>query len=145
MSETSLELVIPTTGEIVSRDDPASCARAFVEIKALEEKLKMLRGALAEALMEESVRVGKKTLHFEHGLTAKIATPVETQWDLEILNELLEAGLPVERFEQLVTAEVTYKVDGSVIRELEGANEVYAEIIDRARTRFPRSPSVSVS
>lgn len=145
MSETSMELVIPMTGEVLSRDDPSSCARAYYEIKELEAKLKMLRGALAEVIMEESVKQGSKTLHFEQGMTAKISTPMEIQWDHEVLAELLEAGLPGDRYEALVKEEVSYKVDGSVIRELEGANPVYAEIIGRARTRFPRTPSVSIT
>lgn len=144
MSETSMELVIPMTGEILSRDDPSGCARAYYEIKELETKLKLLRGALAEVIMEESVKQGSKTLHFEQGMTAKISTPMEIQWDHDILAELVDAGLPGDRFEALVKAEVTFKIDGSIIRELEGANPVYAEIIDRARTRFPRTPSVTI-
>lgn len=140
----SQELVIPMTGEVLSRDDPAGCARAYYEIRELEEKLRRLRGALAEAIIEESVRQGTKTLHFEN-MTAKISTPMEIQWDTEVLGELLEAGLPGDRFEALVKVEVSYKIDGSIIRELEGANPVYAEIIDRARTRFPRTPGVSIS
>ena len=144
MSETSMELVIPMTGEVLSRDDPSGCARAYYEIKELETKLKLLRGALAEVIMEESIKQGSKTLHFEQGMTAKISTPMEIQWDHDILAELVEAGLPGDRFEALVRAEVTYKVNQAVIRELEGANPVYAEIIERARTRFPRTPSVTI-
>jgi hypothetical protein len=139
-----MELVIPMTGEVLSRDDPSGCARAYYEIKELETKLKLLRGALAEVIMEESIKQGSKTLHFEQGMTAKISTPMEIQWDHDILAELVEAGLPGDRFEALVRAEVTYKVNQAVIRELEGANPVYAEIIERARTRFPRTPSVTI-
>ena len=145
MTEPSMELVLPTTGEVLSRDDPSGCARAYYEIRELETKLKLLRAALAEVIMEESIRQGSKTLHFEQGMTAKISTPMEIQWDHEILNELLEAGLPPDRFEALIKVDVQYKIDGSIIRELEGANPVYAGIIDRARTRFPRTASVSVS
>jgi hypothetical protein len=140
-----MELVIPMTGEVLSRDDPSGCARAYYEIKELETKLRRLRGALAEVIMEESVKQGSKTLHFEQGMTAKISTPMEIQWDHDILAELVDAGLPGDRFEALVKAEVSFKIDGSIIRELEGANPVYAEIIDRARTRFPRTPSVTIT
>ena len=143
--QTSQELVVPMTGEILSRDDPASCARVFHEVKELEAKLKALRAALADAILDESERQGSKTLHFEQGYTAKVATPMEIQWDLDILAELLDAGLPGARYEALVREEVTHKVDGSIIRELEGANSAYAEIINRARTRFPRSPSITIT
>lgn len=144
MSEPSTELVVPLTGEIISLEDPDQCARIFAEIKELEGQLRSLRGALGAVLMEESTRQGTKTLHFKGGITAKISAPMETQWDQEILLELLDAGLPQERFDMLVTTEISYKVDNSIVRELEGANEIYAEIIGRARTRFPKTPSVSV-
>lgn len=137
-------LVLPTTGEVISRDDPNSCARAYYEIKELETRLKELRAALGEVLLDESIKQGTKTLHFEDGVMAKISTPMEIQWDNDILAELVEAGLPLDRFELLIKTEISYKVDGSIIRELEGANPVYAEIIDRARTRFPRTPSITV-
>ncbi len=133
----STELVIPFSGEVVSRDDPAACARVWMEIKVLEDQLKDLRKLLGEAIIDESSRVGTKTLHFE-GLKATVVEPTEIQWDLEILAELLEAGLPSDRYEQLVKTDVSYKVDGSIVRQLEGSNPDYAAIIDRARTRFPK-------
>lgn len=141
----SMELVIPFSGEVVSRDDPGSCARVMFQIKEMERELKELRGILGDAILDESGRVGSKTLHFEEGFTATVSTPTEIHWDLEILAELLEAGLPPDRYEALVKPEVTYKVDGGIIRSLEGANPVYKEIIDRARQRFPKGlPSVRV-
>lgn len=142
--ETSMELVIPYSGEVVSRDDPAACARVWVEIKAIEDQLKELRKLLGDAILDESARVGTKTLRFD-GFKATVSEPMETQWDLEILSGLMEAGLPPDRYEQLVKADVTYKVDGSIVRQLEGSNPAYAEIIDRARTKFPKGmPSVRV-
>lgn len=141
----SMSLVLPTTGEVISREDPDACARAFFEIKTLEERLKELRGALAEALLEESRKTGGKTLHLEGGFTAKISISNDIHWDHSVLLELLDAGLPEERFGALVTTEVSYKVNGSIAREVAGANEVYAEIIDRAKNKIPRSPYVSVT
>jgi hypothetical protein len=145
IEQPGMELVIPMTGELISRDDPASCARALYEIKELEAKLKLLRNALSEVLLEESYRVGGKTLHFHGGVTAKIGTPADISWDYHILAELINAGLPAERFEALVQIEQTFKVNGSVVKEIEGANPVYAEIIGRARTRVPRTPTVGVT
>jgi len=145
MSEAmSMELVVPVTGEIVSLADPAHCARVLSEIRELEAKLRELKGALGYALKEESKRQGSKTLHYP-GLEVKINTPNETVWDYAVLEELVGAGLPDERFNALVMIEKTYRVNRSVAKQLAGSNTVYAEIIDRAQTKNPREPSVSVS
>lgn len=143
--EPGMELVVPTTGEILSRDDPAGCARVYAEIKELETKLRALRGALADVLLEDSAKKGTKTLHYEGGFTAKVSTPDDVHWDHDVLEELLQAGLPPDRYEALVKAEVTFKIDRSVVRALSGANPVYAEILERAQTRFPKTPSVTVA
>lgn len=145
MSEPSRELVVPYTGELIAIEDPEQCARVLYEIGELEAKLRALRYVLRDVMFEESVRVGSKTLHFPDGVTAKISTPMETSWDYKILAELIEAGLPGDRFEALVTPEQTFKVNGSIVKELESANPVYAEIIDRARTKIPKSPGVSLT
>jgi len=145
MSEPSRELVVPYTGELVAMEDPEQCARVLFEIGELEAKLRSLRYVLRDVMFEESVRVGSKTLHFPDGVTAKISTPTETSWDHSILAELLGAGLPGDRFEALVTPEQTFKVNGSVIKELEAANPIYAEIINRARTKIPKSPGVTLT
>jgi hypothetical protein len=138
------ELVVPNTGELVFLEDPAQCARVLYEIADLEQRIRDLKGALRETLFEESKLQGTKTLHFP-GLDAVISTPVTTSWNYEVLLELREAGLPEERFNDLVMAETTYKVNGSVAKSIGASNDVYAEIIERAKTRVPRSPSVYVN
>lgn len=141
---TSMELVVPLTGEVVSLDDPAHCAKVMREVRDIEGKLRELKSYLGEALLEESRRQGTKTLHFP-GLEVKINTPTEISWDYEVLSELQQAGLPEERFDDLVMTEVTYRVNGSVAKSISASNPVYDEIIQRAQTRIPKSPSVSVN
>lgn len=133
------------TGEVIALDDPVGCAKALYEISQLEQRIRDIKSALREVIFDESIRLGTKTIHLEGGMTAKVSTPSDVQWDYDVLIELMEAGLPPERFEALVMAEVTYKVNGAIVKELEGANPKYGEIINRARTRVPRTPSVSVS
>lgn len=140
----STDLVIPFTGEVVSLEDPAQCAKVFGEIKELEYKLRELKGYLSRALMEASRLQGTKTLHYP-GVDVKISTPNDLSWDYEILLELQDAGLPEERFNELVMTEITYKVQGNVAKQLSASNPVYAEIIERAKTQVPKLPSVSVS
>lgn len=142
---TSVELVVPLTGEVISLDDPGHCAKVMHEIRELEAKLRELKGYLGDALVEESRRQGTKTMHFP-GLEVKINTPAEIVWDQEVLSELVTtAGLPEDRYKDLVSVEVQYKVNGSVAKSISASNPVYAEIITRAQTRVPRSPSVSVN
>lgn len=144
MSEPSRELVVPTTGELVILDDPVQCARVLLEIRDLEQRAKDLKAELTWAIIEESKRQGTKTLHFP-GLDAVVNTPDTISWDQEVLIELIAAGLPEERFRDLVQVETSYKVNGLVAKSIAGSNEVYEEIIERAKTRIPRSPSVTVT
>jgi len=137
-------LVVPFTGEIVSRQDPEHCARVLFEIRDLEQKVRDLKDSLKQALLEESQRVGTKTLHYP-GLDAVISTPVVTHWDTEILLELLDAGLPEERYNDLVTMEVSYKVNGLVAKSIGASNPIYGDIVDRAKTKVPRATSVAVN
>jgi hypothetical protein len=136
-------VVLPTTGEVVSLENPEECARALVEIQDLKSRLREFESVLKRSLLEASSEQGTKTLHFS-GMVASITTPVTTIWDHEVLGELREAGLPEERFNQLVRAEVTYKVDRSVARSIAGANETYASILERAQEKIPGEPGVSV-
>lgn len=142
---TSTDLVIPNTGEVVSLEDPEQCARALRDISDLEYKIREMKGVLRGVVVEESIKQGSKTIHFSGGMTAKITTANDISWDYDILLELVDAGLPEERFNLLVLTEVTYKVSGAIARELSGANPQYAEILERAKTSVPRTPSVSVS
>jgi hypothetical protein len=99
---------------------------------------------LDSAILDEYVRQGTKTLHLAGGFTATITTPSQIVWDHQVLLELVDAGLPRERYELLVKEEVVKKVDQGIIRQLEGANPQYREIIARARNRIPRRESVKI-
>jgi hypothetical protein len=140
----STDLVVPHTGEVLPLEDPARCALLYQEIRELEYRLRDTRAALADALIEESAKQGTKTLHFP-GVEAKITGGNETSWDYEVLLELQDAGLPEERFTELVHPEVEYKVNGLVARSIAGSNPVYAEIIERAKTQRPKPAGVTVS
>lgn len=130
------DLVVPHTGEVLPLEDPAACAKLWREIRDLEDQLKFARSALAEAIIVDSEKQGKKTLRYEE-FEAKVSKDSETAWDHEILLELVDKGLPESRFNELVTMSVEYKVNGQIARELAGANPVYKEIIERAKdTRY---------
>lgn len=143
MSETSLELVVPTTGEIVNLDDPAGCLRVLTEIRELEAKLRDAKGALTEALAAEFSRLGTKTIELD-GVKAELRGGSEVVWDVEVLERLRDLGLPDERMSALVTTEVTYRVNASVAKQIAAANEQYAEVIERAKSVIPKAAYVTV-
>lgn len=137
------ELVVPYSGELVDLSNPPECLNLLKEIRELEQKLRLVKGALTDALVAESSRQGTKTLEL-NGIKAVISASDEIVWDVEVLQELLDLGLPEERLSELITTEVTYKVNASVARQLAGANSAYAEVIERAKSRIPKTPYVSI-
>lgn len=138
-----MELVVRATGEVVSLEDPVQCARALASIRELEADLREAKAALTDALAYEFERQGSKTLNLG-AVKAELRGGTELVWDIEILETLLDAGLPKERFEQLVQAEVSYRVNQAVAKQLEAANVRYGDIIARARTVREKQAYVTV-
>ena len=141
----SEELALPVTGELVPLDEPARVARALHELRELAGLIAEGRRICEQALADEAARQGTKTLHLD-GATATVSGGDRLQWDLDKLAELLEAGLPDERYEELVRTTVTVKVDGNTARRIEAAgNPTYSRIIDEARSYEPGPIRVTVS
>lgn len=139
----STEIALPHSGELVDLGNPGFCARALNEIRALEQMLREAKQVLTEALVEEAARQGTKSLHLATG-DVSISGGTVVEWDVEELDKLLDLGLPEERFDELVTQVVSYKVNAAVAKQISGANPDYAEIIQRARTEAPAAHRVSV-
>lgn len=137
------ELVQPLSGELVPADDVAGLARALAALREHRDRVNDAIAMFTAAAAEESARQGTRTLTAD-GWEIKLGPDTEINWDMEVLLELRTAGLPEDRFDQLVRATVEYKVDGRVVRQLEAASPVYAEIIDRARSRVPKRQYASV-
>jgi hypothetical protein len=137
------ELVDARTGEIL----PATPANALTLLDAARDMRARLMDLVKDCelvLLEESRRQGTKTLHVDGVGTAEITGGSELSWDLETLLELRDLGLPEDRYDELVVATVTYRVDARVAKQLEAANERYAEVIDRARSRIDKPFRVRV-
>jgi hypothetical protein len=133
---------VPWTGEVLEAS-PVTAAKALLEAKRLREQIKDFEAVAREYVLKDSRRQGTKTLHYGD-TTVTVSSDRELVWDMTELVKLLDAGLPPERYNDLVTEEVSYKVDAAVARQLEGANEEYAGIIGRARAYLPKSPYISV-
>lgn len=137
------ELVYPITGEVVASDDPAGCVRLLGEIRTLEQQLKSLKAELTRALEEEFSRQGRKTIEV-NGTKAELRGGSGVVWDIEVLDELRTLGLPEERMDELMQAEITYKVNANVAKQIAAANADYADVIERAKQRVPRPTYVSL-
>lgn len=126
------ELVNLMTGEVVPTNRPGRVADLLRELREWRYAFMETIHAAEAVLIAESERQGTKTLRF--GSTeVRITGGPETTYDVSILNELLAAGLPEERFGQLVRTTVEIKPIASVAKQLAAANPRYAEIIERAR------------
>lgn len=141
MSDTTL---VPVLGTVVDLSKPAEIATALRDVREAKRVLDQWRIEFEERLAEEAARQGSKTLRYGD-VTVKVSSDTEIQWDLAVLRELREAGLPEERYKELVATTITYKVSSTVAKQLEGANPAYAEIVQRARSRYPGRTRVSVS
>jgi len=138
------ELVVAGVGTLVHLDRPEEVAQALADIRALEAQLRSVKSELAIALAAEGARQGTKTMRFG-SLTVKLASDKTIVWDIEELAKLLDAGLPAERYDALVSTEVTYKVSAAEAKRIAGANEVYHGIIERARSESEPTVRVQVS
>lgn len=142
--EHSLSLVVPTTGEVISLDDAAGCLRVLTEIRELEARLKEAKSELTSALQVEFSRQGTKTLDMA-GFRAELRGGSEVVWDIEVLEELRDLGLPEDRMEALIKTEVSFRVDSNQAKRIAAANPQYAEVIERARKVLPKASYVTVA
>lgn len=141
MSETTTEIaeVVPVelvdvrTGEALA---PTVENAAIVLDAAREAKRRLdsiIEAATAVALEASRAR-GVKTFHVEDGIDLVVSGGPTVDYDPLTLAQLLrEAGCPEDRIDAVVKAEVTYKVDRSVLRQLVGANEDYRAAADLAK------------
>lgn len=143
VSEPSTELVVAGVGELVDLTDAAQCVTALAAIRDLEQQLRDAKAALTDAIVSEAMRLGTKTLELPSGMKAVVSGGTETIWDVEVLERLLDAGLPRERFDELVTVEVTTKVNAREADRI-SANPDYAEIVERAKTVVDRPRYVTL-
>lgn len=119
------------TGELL----PATPVAAAELLQRLAEYERLIRTAKRECeriLVEASEQHGTKTLRYS-GRTFQVYTTKEITWDMAVLRELTKAGLPEERWDELVTTTIEEKVSASVANQLAASNDEYREIIERAR------------
>lgn len=143
MTGAEIEVLNPITGELIDIRETAQVAAAVEQLRDLQNRAKEAIGRITEAMIVESQRVGTKT--FAAGsVSLVLSADSETQWDVTELAKLRDAGLPEERYAELVEETISYKVNGAVARGISSANPKYAKIIESARQKVPKKQYVSV-
>ncbi len=146
---TGTDLVAPAalldvrTGELLEAT-PENAAELLVAARQFRSQITDSIKACEWVLREESQRRGSKTLHLPAG-TMVVSGGQELAWDIEVLDELRAAGLPEDRFNELVVATVSYRVNAAVAKQLAGANPEYARVIEAAKSYTPKPWRISVS
>jgi hypothetical protein len=138
-----VEILNPVSGELVPAADLDRVTGALIELRDLRRRVSDAVAAFTDAVVAESQRQGTRTLT-AGGVQVKVSAPDEIDWDLDVLDELRSLGLPDARFDELLVATVTYRVNGSVARQLAGASKEYAAVIERAKRRVPKRQYVTV-
>lgn len=137
------QMIVPLTGEVVDLSQPDQCIRMLAEIRQLEAKLREAKSELTFHLEQEFQRQGLKTLEFK-GVKAELRGGSEVAWDIEVLEQLRELGLPDERFNDLVKVEISYKVSAAEAKRIAAANEEYAAVIAKAQQRYNKPTYISI-
>jgi hypothetical protein len=137
------EILDPTTGELINATDIPAVGDALSRARLLQSRLRNAIGIMTQAFVEESRRAGTKTLRCD-GATYELKGGHEVEWDVEVLLELHDLGLPESRYQQLVSPVVTWKVNAAEARSIAASNPDYAEVIGRAKKIVEKPYYVSV-
>lgn len=131
------------TGELL----PASvenAARVLHAARAMKAQVNEIVQEATAYLVEESARVGTKTLHGDTETVTLTGGPSIDYDPADLVEALREAGCPENRIDQAVTQIITYKVDRSVLRQLAAANPYYKAAIQLAELEVERPYRASV-
>lgn len=133
----------PATGEIADANDPAQVITILASLRDLIAVAVEQRRNAEAALAEHARTLGTRTFEID-GQKVEVRGGDRVEYDPDILEQLLDVGLPEERWNALVKLEVKTKIDGHVARQLAGANERYAAIVEKAKTVVPGNLYVKV-
>lgn len=137
--------LVPLLGLVVDLNEPKQVAQALSAVREAKRKLDIARADLEAVLADEGARQGIKTLRYDD-VNVVITGGPTVEYDPEKLQELLEVGLPQERFDALVKMTVTYAVNASVAKQIAASgNEEYAEIVRASKKVIEKPWRVSVT
>jgi hypothetical protein len=139
-------LVVPGTGTVVNLAEPRECAIALQDIRDMEGRWREVKRILSNAIVAHWGHVGSaKTFSVGGGRKVEIKGGPERHYDAEaIRDDLIAAGMPDERVNEIVTTEVRYSVRAVEAKRAAAANPEYARIIERHTTEIERPYDVAV-
>lgn len=139
-------LTIPATGAVVNLNEPREVGVALQDIQALEGRFRDVKRVLKDALVSYWQKGGTaKTFPIGGGRTAVISGGPDKAYDATaIRDDLIAAGMPQERVDQIVVEEITYTVKAVEAAKAAKANPTYAAIIERHTTPIERPFDVRI-
>lgn len=133
MSETSTDLVLPVSGEIINLDDAQAVVRAMREVNRLQSELYDAKRVMAAALIEHATKLGLRTVTLPNGEKfVREGGPRKQYRPDEVEAGLRAAGMPEERIAQIVKEQVTWTVNGTEANKAAKANPEYAAVLEAA-------------
>jgi len=150
MTDESQEVTVwypPAAGTVIDLTDAKQVSQVLHQMNEwTATTLRDIKLALEGALVAEADRQGRYTMRFgATEVTVDGPDVGRNLWDdvPGMLAELEAAGLPEERQAELAQPKITWKVNQHVAATV-AKNPLYAEIIERHRTREPRKRRVEV-
>jgi hypothetical protein len=118
------ELLDVLTGEVLPAT-PENAHAILARIAETEAAIRTAKASLTEYVREESERHGTKTFTVPGGKLVLEGGPETVVEGHELAQLLREAGLPEERIAEVVTEEITYKVNRRVLNQMAASNPDY--------------------
>ena len=139
----SAHLLDVTTGEVLEATVP-NAATVLHAARLMKQRVNDIIAETTAWLASEAAHQGTKTLRAGK-TTVTLTGGSSVEYDAHDLMEALrEAGCPEERIGEAVVAEVSYKINRSVLRQLAGANQDYRAAIELAEREVERPYRASV-
>ena len=112
------------SGEVLPAT-PENAFHVLTQIAEAEAKLRTLKAAITDYVRDESERLGTKTINVPGGKLVLEGGPEQQVEGHELRQLLAEAGMPEERIAEVVTEEVTYKVNRRILNQMTASNGDY--------------------
>ena len=142
------EVMLPAlerAGELIDLSDEQAVGDAIDDLNVLLQRVFEVKRVLGAAAAERARVLGVKSFALTGGRKAVIEGGPSKSYDAEAIErELRAAGMPEERIREVVREEVTHTLRVREATRAAGANEEYADIIERNTTEVVKPYSVSI-
>lgn len=135
-----------TGGLVVERDDIEEASRVLGLIADEKDDVRRLEAALKDLVREWYATHGGPQTIRHHGVKIVVGPREETLYDHDVLETgLLAAGMPEAAVREIVTIEISYKVNATKAKQAAKANPKYAAAVEAATLVAEKIPSVTFS